>query len=55
MELTSSWVIGGLLLHAAILNGRRKFETSISNWDMYSPSFSTRSNTILFRLRKLIA
>ena len=49
MELMSSWEQGGALEEAAILNGRRKQEMSISSCSTYSSSASTMRKT---RLRK---
>lgn len=55
MQLISSWVIGGLFEHAAILRGLKKFETKISNWHIYSPSLSTKVKTIRLRFLKFSA
>ncbi|MPC55935.1 hypothetical protein E2C01_049884 [Portunus trituberculatus] len=47
MLLTSSWVLGGFLLDAAILNGLKKHETSRLSCSTYSSSASTMRNTKL--------
>ena len=47
IEFVSSWVQGGFLLLAAILKGRRKQDTRISNCSTYSSSDSTMRNTKL--------
>lgn len=55
IELTSSWVIGGFLLLAAMRSGRRKTDTRADSCLTYSSSHSTKLNTIEFRFRMLSA